>query len=178
MELEPDETCCVCYEVMDSQQNLTFCKVGCGKNIHTECMERWVRHKIQNHQSISCPLCRTRWGENALDELRLITQKYRNKQIQDRLEESKNQRVNRIKNHSSISQAKFTCRSCLRLVPLKDAEQKFQCLICPNIQICNLCFKGSFHNNHKFISRRSDTYWEPAPRNGENEDYKKLSQEL
>ena len=48
-ELEEDETCCVCYEVMNNEENLTFCKVGCGKNIHTECMERWVRHKVSSH---------------------------------------------------------------------------------------------------------------------------------
>ena len=46
MELEPDEQCCVCYDTMEKEQNLTFCEYGCGKNIHTECMERWVRHKV------------------------------------------------------------------------------------------------------------------------------------
>ena len=76
--LEEDETCCVCYEVMSNEENLTFCKVGCGKNIHTECMERWVKHKVSSMTAVSCPLCRTSWGENVLEELRLVTAKYRN----------------------------------------------------------------------------------------------------
>lgn len=45
MELEPDETCCVCFEDLHSHNNLSFCKFGCGRNLHTECMEKWVVHK-------------------------------------------------------------------------------------------------------------------------------------
>ena len=45
MQLESDGTCCVCYEIMAVEENLTYCEVGCGRNIHTECMERWVKHK-------------------------------------------------------------------------------------------------------------------------------------
>ena len=67
IELEPDETCCVCYDTMNKEENLTFCRQGCGKNIHTECMERWVRHKVQNRQEITCPLCRISWGDNVLE---------------------------------------------------------------------------------------------------------------
>jgi hypothetical protein len=48
MELESDETCCVCYSEMSDKENLTYCKVGCGRNIHTECMERWSKHKLKN----------------------------------------------------------------------------------------------------------------------------------
>ena len=46
MKLDAEETCCVCYEEMKETENLTFCKYGCGRNIHTECIEVWVKHKI------------------------------------------------------------------------------------------------------------------------------------
>ena len=73
MPLEEDEQCCICYDTMHEEQNLAHCGYGCGKNMHTECMERWVRHKLSNNQSISCPLCRTPLGENISQELQLIT---------------------------------------------------------------------------------------------------------
>ena len=47
-DLDPGETCCVCYEEMNEDENLVFCKFSCGRNMHTECMERWVKHKQQN----------------------------------------------------------------------------------------------------------------------------------
>ena len=53
MELEADESCCVCYEGMSENDNLSYCKFGCGRNLHTECMERWVKHKTQNAQEVS-----------------------------------------------------------------------------------------------------------------------------
>ena len=73
MDLEADESCCVCYEEMADADNLSYCKFGCGRNLHTECMERWVKHKVQNAQEVSCPLCRTDWGKNALEELKAAT---------------------------------------------------------------------------------------------------------
>lgn len=73
MELEEGENCCVCYCEMTNEDNLTYCKFGCGRNLHTECMERWVKHKLQNDQQVSCPLCRVDWGKNALEELQKLT---------------------------------------------------------------------------------------------------------
>lgn len=70
MQLEADEMCCVCHETMKEDENLTFCKFGCGRNIHIECIEVWVKHKLSNGQKITCPLCRTDWGPNALEDLK------------------------------------------------------------------------------------------------------------
>lgn len=71
--LDPDENCCVCYDVMNEDQNLAFCKFSCGRNLHTECMERWVKHKVASGQGITCPLCRESWGSNALEDLKATT---------------------------------------------------------------------------------------------------------
>lgn len=56
MQLEPEETCCVCYEVMKEEENLAHCKYGCGRNLHTDCIEVWVKHKISSAQKITCPV--------------------------------------------------------------------------------------------------------------------------
>jgi E3 ubiquitin-protein ligase ZSWIM2 len=89
MVLEEDESCCVCYEVMHDNDNLSYCKFGCGRNLHTECMERWVKHKQSNHQEVSCPLCRTDWGSNALEELKNNTKQHKELQRLRRMEENK-----------------------------------------------------------------------------------------
>jgi E3 ubiquitin-protein ligase ZSWIM2 len=70
MKLDPEEVCCVCHEEMKENENLTYCKVGCGRNIHTDCIEVWVKHKVSSGEKISCPLCRTDWGKNALEDLK------------------------------------------------------------------------------------------------------------
>ena len=45
MKLEADEMCCICHEVMKEEENLTFCKFGCGRNLHIDCIEVWLKHK-------------------------------------------------------------------------------------------------------------------------------------
>lgn len=67
------------------------------------------------------------------------------------------------KGADAIGTQKFTCRSCLRLVTFRDGEAKYQCLQCAAIQVCQQCIKGSFHNQHKFIVKRSPQgVWEPV----------------
>ena len=46
MELTSDESCCVCFENLKEEDNLTYCKYGCGRNLHTDCIEVWVKHKV------------------------------------------------------------------------------------------------------------------------------------
>jgi len=46
MKLEENEMCCVCHENMKEDENLTYCKFGCGRNLHVDCIEVWVKHKI------------------------------------------------------------------------------------------------------------------------------------
>jgi hypothetical protein len=89
MELETDEQCCVCYETMNQNDNLSYCKFGCGRNIHTECMERWVKHKVSNSQEVSCPLCRKDWGRNALEDLKTATKHHKDRERERKMEESK-----------------------------------------------------------------------------------------
>lgn len=34
MQLQEDETCCICFDAMTRDQNYTYCKYGCGRNFH------------------------------------------------------------------------------------------------------------------------------------------------
>lgn len=46
MKLESDEVCCVCHENMKEDESLSYCKYGCGRNFHLDCIEVWVKHKV------------------------------------------------------------------------------------------------------------------------------------
>ena len=89
--IEPGENCCVCYDVMNEDENLVFCKFSCGRNLHTECMERWVKHKQSSGQDVSCPFCRTSWGRNALEDLKETTKQHRQR-MREKLEEKRKER--------------------------------------------------------------------------------------
>jgi hypothetical protein len=54
--------CTICHEEMDpTRQELTFCKPGCGGNMHYKCMESWKGLKTARSEAITCPLCRHVW---------------------------------------------------------------------------------------------------------------------
>ncbi len=74
----------------------------------------------------------------------------------------------------------FQCSSCKRQLLY---EAQYQCMICPNITCCKLCFGVKYHEQHDFLLRpQPDREWEPAFRKNEvlqqNEQYKKLMEEL
>lgn len=74
---------------MYENDNLCHCRFSCGRVLHTECMERWVKHKQQNSQAITCPMCRSDWGTNVLEDLQETTKAYRIRRKHERLEEQK-----------------------------------------------------------------------------------------
>jgi hypothetical protein len=56
-----DETCPICQDQMNKDQALTWCRKGCGNNIHAKCMQTFAQYKVTNRQGVSCPLCREDW---------------------------------------------------------------------------------------------------------------------
>ena len=57
--VEPGDTCPICYGEMDVEMlGLTWCRSGCGQNIHGECMISYIDFQISNRKPIACPLCR------------------------------------------------------------------------------------------------------------------------
>eukprot|EP00347_Sterkiella_histriomuscorum_P013158 403365789 len=168
--LDAEETCCVCYEVMKEEENLTFCKYGCGRNIHTDCIEVWVKHKLSVAQKITCPLCRIDWGPNALDDLKEETKNFKEHQKEKKSKKSKN---------DDNADRSFKCYCCKRTLIY---EAKLQCVLCANVEICKLCFSGKYHDHHDFMMRPApDKDWEAAFRGNAsqyNDDYVRLMQEL
>ena len=63
-----EDICSICQDGMTSSQLLTWCRRGCGANIHARCMATYAQFKISGGDKVSCPLCREPWDVSALRE--------------------------------------------------------------------------------------------------------------
>jgi len=70
VELKNDDICPICQDEMTENDDLTWCRNSCGRNIHVECMKHWAEHKVQTSDPITCPLCRDNWGPYALHQIK------------------------------------------------------------------------------------------------------------
>lgn len=69
MDDENPDICPICQDDMTKDDPLTWCRKGCGNNIHAKCMKLYAQYKTTNSTNILCPLCREDWGPNALQIL-------------------------------------------------------------------------------------------------------------
>ncbi|OAP62521.1 hypothetical protein AYL99_04726 [Fonsecaea erecta] len=61
-----DGECPICYMELDEEHNeLVWCKVQCGHNIHKSCFSEWARS--QAGKGLRCVYCRTPWEMDVLD---------------------------------------------------------------------------------------------------------------
>ncbi len=75
--LEEDEMCCVCCDTLRESEDLSHCRYGCGRQIHTECLTRCFKHNESSGKPLNCPLCRTNWGPLGLEILKENTKIWR-----------------------------------------------------------------------------------------------------
>jgi hypothetical protein len=50
--------CAVCTERLNKEDDVTFCKNGCGNNFHAYCIDGWKGSQIG---PTTCPMCRRTW---------------------------------------------------------------------------------------------------------------------
>ncbi|CAI2384236.1 unnamed protein product [Moneuplotes crassus] len=169
--IEDDEPCCICFDEMLPDENLTYCKYGCGHNIHMDCAKHLVKHKKSEKKQILCPLCRCNWGENALEEL---------------VKESRIFRANKIAEENEKLKKEFSknmpkCVSCNEHAAdaytyKNRSVQIFSCNICRNKWICKSCYdqkKEIFKDIQKKDRREKQ---EKSMQN--NDEYLKIMQEI
>jgi hypothetical protein len=65
-EVADENICPICQDTMEEAQPLTWCRRGCGANLHAQCMLKFSQHKNLKQQETSCPLCREIWDVAAL----------------------------------------------------------------------------------------------------------------
>ena len=56
------DLCPICQDEMNKDQALTWCRSGCGNNVHAKCMQTFAQYKISSHSQVECPLCRAEWN--------------------------------------------------------------------------------------------------------------------
>ena len=60
--ISTDDICPICQGKFFAkrQMSITYCRHGCGQNVHVKCMKIWADHQIASTESstICCPLCR------------------------------------------------------------------------------------------------------------------------
>jgi hypothetical protein len=69
MDDENPDICPICQDDMTKDDALTWCRKGCGNNIHAKCMKLYAQYKTTNTTTILCPLCREDWGPQAMQIL-------------------------------------------------------------------------------------------------------------
>jgi len=145
-EVGEDEVCPICYDTMDPAQEITYCKSGCGNNVHTKCMKMWADNRIANGEEVTCPMCRTGWGvPDWLDSVR-----------------TRRERFDGLAVHHGVG-----CRGCNMV---NFAGTRYKCMICNNYDLCAECFTaGSAHRQHPFVCRENiDSEWVAAERPAPN----------
>ncbi|KAF4551777.1 Hypothetical protein D9617_12g036670 [Elsinoe fawcettii] len=50
-----------CGDLDDGAEEVVWCKVACGNNLHKSCFDQWAASR--RGQKVTCPYCRTPWSE-------------------------------------------------------------------------------------------------------------------
>jgi len=75
--LDDEETCCVCCDTLRMEEDLSHCRYGCGRYVHTDCLTRCFKHNVSSGKPLNCPLCRTNWGPMGLEILKENSKNWR-----------------------------------------------------------------------------------------------------
>jgi len=146
--LEDEGPCSICFEDMSGEERLTYCRTGCGHNIHAYCMKMWATQKEVQRVAITCPLCRQDWGPKALEYIRKDSQK---------LKESNS--------YKETIHVGYFCKGCSK-EPIRG--KLYHCLVCSDYDLCNFCFDQAKHIAHSFVCKESvSAQWEVAKRHGQ-----------
>ena len=169
MALQSDETCCIWFENLTLDQNLTYWKYGWGRNFHMKWADHYANHKISSKSDATWPLCRASWGPNVLERFKKETKLFKIEEEQRKFEAKKNiyskYNLNDKPNGVGSTDRSFIWY-CWKRSILYDS--KFQWIVWMDIEICKICYISNYHQQHKFIVRPSpDKNWKPAFRNTE-----------
>ncbi|CAN0062460.1 unnamed protein product, partial [Ectocarpus sp. 12 AP-2014] len=161
LEIAPGEVCPVCQEEMDEGGGegedgskavaakggggLTYCRDGCGNNMHARCMLMYAEHRRSSGDKPCCPLCRVDWGVTAVRALREDARLQRKGKGggggRSPVGRSGRRRDGRS-GGCQASVAPVTCRSC----SVKVQAAFFRCLVClpaGSWDLCRRCYAMS-----------------------------------
>lgn len=57
--IAPEDVCPICQDYFSTRPvAITYCKYGCGQNVHVKCMRIWGEHQKSSDTAVHCPICR------------------------------------------------------------------------------------------------------------------------
>ncbi|XP_068575758.1 E3 ubiquitin-protein ligase ZSWIM2 [Cebidichthys violaceus] len=136
--IQAQDVCPICREVLlEKKQPVSYCRFGCGNNVHISCMKVWADHQrlSDRKETVKCPLCREDFSS-----LKLLQEQVKN--AAKLFTASEREKPGR---HLGV-----LCHSC-RLCPVTG--KCFKCTVCSYFYLCEDCSKKGCHPQHPFASR-------------------------
>uniref|UniRef100_A0A8C6XKS8 Zinc finger SWIM-type containing 2 n=1 Tax=Naja naja TaxID=35670 RepID=A0A8C6XKS8_NAJNA len=136
--IDNDDICPVCQDtLLKKMLPVTYCRFGCGNNIHIVCMKIWIDHQrdLEKNSLVKCPLCRENFAP-----LKLILEEFRN--CKKLVTAAEKQSLNK---HLGIP-----CNNC-RVLPIEG--NCYKCTECGDYHLCHGCFQSFCHPSHTFAFR-------------------------
>ncbi|XP_067438830.1 E3 ubiquitin-protein ligase ZSWIM2 isoform X2 [Thunnus thynnus] len=136
--IQAQDVCPICQEeLLEKKQPVSYCRFGCGNNVHISCMKVWADHQqlSDREETVRCPLCREDFSS-----LKLLQEQVKNAaKLCTAVEREKPDR------HLGV-----LCHSC-RVFPVTG--KCFKCTVCSYFYLCEDCSKKGCHPQHLFASR-------------------------
>ncbi|KFO27949.1 E3 ubiquitin-protein ligase ZSWIM2 [Fukomys damarensis] len=137
-EIGPEDICSICQEeLLEKRLPVTFCRFGCGNNVHIKCIKILANYQNMTSSSsvVKCPLCRKEFAP-----LKVILEEFKNSCKLVAAAEKE-----RLDKHLGIP-----CNSCKQF-PIKG--RCYKCTECIEFHLCQECFESCGHAPHTFAFR-------------------------
>ncbi|XP_023280697.1 E3 ubiquitin-protein ligase ZSWIM2 [Seriola lalandi dorsalis] len=136
--IQAQDVCPICQEeLLEKKQPVSYCRFGCGNNVHISCMKVWADHQklSDREETVKCPLCREDFGS-----LKLLQEQVKNAaKLFAAAEREKPGK------HLGV-----LCNGC-HVCPITG--KCFKCIVCSYFYLCEDCSKKGCHPQHQFASR-------------------------
>lgn len=163
---EEDNYCPICQETMlvEEMHTVTWCRDGCGNNLHVACMVKYSQHLQNNHKSTNCPLCRAAWDLERLQRDHIHAQKVKEKLEREKLEKKKKASMYRsVPVHCSqcsciLHSTFLRCLTCTHLNFVASGSgtalpmPKLMCDLCEDCLSRSLSTGRETHISHLFLT--------------------------
>ncbi|XP_045916072.1 E3 ubiquitin-protein ligase ZSWIM2 isoform X3 [Micropterus dolomieu] len=133
--IQAQDVCPICQEeLLEKKQPVSYCRFGCGNNVHISCMKVWVDHQrlSDREETVKC--------REDFSSLKLLQEQVNN--AAKLFTAAERERPDR---HLGV-----LCQSC-RVCPVTG--KCFKCTVCSDFYLCEDCSKKGCHPHHPFASR-------------------------
>ena len=148
-DISDSDICPICQDDMCEKDALTWCRDGCGNNLHAKCMKMFAQFKISAKTPVLCPFCRTDWGSSVIATL--------NSDLRQKLPQNPCAPVSCDACHSTIHGRFLRCVPCslqkdyMAAVLHKHSTRK--CTFCSECATAKNV--GKEHQGHNFLASQS-----------------------